>query len=141
MGSQRPPLAALHLLGLLGEYPFWAVRQGTWARGARGVKPVLPSVSSGPTCCPSGVSRRVGLSRIPVLSPSSSSPPCWSHPQGPASALVLHRQGNLLTIQAESMPRSDSQPRNQAVQSLFKASFPLPLTPPHPAAPAATLTP
>lgn len=21
MGSQRPPLAALHLLGLLGEYP------------------------------------------------------------------------------------------------------------------------
>ena len=28
MGSQHPPLAALYLLELLGEYPFWGVCRG-----------------------------------------------------------------------------------------------------------------
>lgn len=33
MGSQQLPLAALFLLGVLGEYPRWGVCRGTWAQG------------------------------------------------------------------------------------------------------------
>lgn len=44
MESQQLQLAALYLLGVLGEYPSWGVGQGTRARGAREEMPVLPLV-------------------------------------------------------------------------------------------------
>lgn len=41
MGSQQPPLAALYLLGVLGEYPAWGMYRVLGLRGAREKMPVV----------------------------------------------------------------------------------------------------
>lgn len=44
MGSQQPPLAALYLLGVLGEYPAWGMYRVLGLRGAREKMPVVALV-------------------------------------------------------------------------------------------------
>lgn len=96
MGSRHPPLAALYLLGLLGEYPFWGVFWGTWAQGTEKKVPESDPLSLiQARMSPLWSSTEGWGHQDPCLlpQPQLGSWPCLSHPQGPTSASLLHCWG------------------------------------------------
>lgn len=83
MGSQQPLLAALYLLGVLGEYLAGASARVPGLPGAREKRQVFPWSGSGPTCHVSGASWRAGpLGSLSVLA----APAQLSGPLGPRPA-------------------------------------------------------
>lgn len=73
MGSQHPPLAALYLLELLGEYPFWGVCRGYLGSGYKGEDVSIRSLGLTQARMSPLWSITEGWGhRIPVLSPSPS---------------------------------------------------------------------
>lgn len=96
MGSQQPPLAALYLLGVLGEYPSGAAAKGP-RLGVQGRRcQFSPWSDSGPACHLSRGSRKVGASRIPVCSSSPSSALCPACPHLCPNSLLFCTAGALL---------------------------------------------
>lgn len=133
MGSQHPPLAALYLLELLGEYPFWGVCRGYLGSGYKGEDVRIRSLGLTQARMSPLWSITEGWGhQDPCVIPQAQlgSGSCLSHHKGPTSPSLLHfwRVGDLtVPFQVESILRSGSEPRIQVVQLSFNAGFPLQL--------------
>ena len=133
MGSQHPPLAALYLLELLGEYPFWGVCRGYLGSGYKREDASIRSLGLTQACMSPlwSIAESWGH-QDHCLVPQSQlgSGFCFVHHKGPTSPSLLHcwRVGDLtVPFQVESILRSDSEPRTSVVQLSFGAGFPLQL--------------
>ena len=133
MGSQHPPLAALYLLELLGEYPFWGICRGYLGSGYKGEDVSIRSLGLTQAYMSPLWSITEGWGHqdpCVIPQPQLGSGPCLSHHKGPTSPSLLHfwRVGDLtVPFQVESILRSGSEPRIQVVQLSFNAGFPLQL--------------